>query len=519
MTQMHRSPNISFAVFLICAGAGCVDMDLQNPNVPDGARALTSENVETLIAGAYDSWLRVHRQAGAACLLSIVAGEHSTPWACCGGEYYSRIPRQPTSNNPGYPYGSRLAYAWYKSYEAIWALRAGLERIEDGVLDVGPGGNLRDRAYGKFVQGLAHGTLALLYDSAYVYDETIATDSVVLQGYRGVMGAALHYLDDAIALAESGTFTIPATWMSQEVSSEALARLAHSWKARLRANVARIPSERGAVNWDAVVADVGAGIGEDWELASQCWPHVFCEEALNLFMRPGWHMQDNWLMGMADVSGRYQAWINTPTIDKQPFIIITPDTRWPQGPDEATQLDNPGDYYVVKRPRLWSRPDRGTWRWSYYDQPKEPYHSFYVNERGNIPQITLREMRALVAEAAYYRGDLAAVASFVNETRTQHGLQATDAAGANADCVPRLPSGACGDLWEMFKWEKRLETQFAGPLRAGWYFDGRGWGDLMEGTVLQFPVPYREMEILQQAAYDYGGVGGEWGAPVGSYGY
>ena len=508
-------------LLLICA-VGCVDMDVQNPNALD-ARALTPLNVETLIAGAYDSWLGVHRHGGPACLLSTVAGEHNSPWSCCGGVYYSRIPRQPTRNIPGGSDVSYLIHPWYKSYEAIWGLHAGLGRINDGAVDFGAEGNLRARAYGKFVQGLAHGTIALLYDSGFVYDESMdpATNEIPLQGYSAVMGAALHYLDDAIALAQRGTFTIPASWMSREVSAETLAQLAHSWKARLRANVARSPSERRAVNWDAVVADIGAGIGEDWELASQCRPHVFCDEGLIWRMDPSWHMQDNWLMGMADQSGAYQAWIDTPTFDKQPFLIVTPDTRWPQGPDEATQLDNPGDYYVVNSgsSRLWSRPDRGTWRWSYYDQPKEPYHSFVVNRSGNLPQITLREMRALVAEAAYYGGDMAAVASFVNETRTLHGLQPTDAAGTNTDCLPRLPSGNCGDLWEMFKWEKRLETQFAGPLRVGWYFDGRGWGDLMEGTVLQFPVPYGEMEILVQPPYNYGGVGGEWGAPVGTYGY
>ena len=128
-------------------------------------------------------------------------------------------------------------------------------------------------------------------------------------------------------------------------------------------------------------------------------------------------------------------------------------------------------------------------------------------------------MNALVAGGYYYAGRLANVATFVNATRTLHGLNATDAAGTNTSCVPKLPDGSCGDLWEMFKWEKRLETEFAGPLRIGWYFDGRGWGDLMEGTILQFPVPYKEMQILQQPVYDYGGVGGKFGAPVGTNGY
>jgi hypothetical protein len=112
-----------------------------------------------------------------------------------------------------------------------------------------------------------------------------------------------------------------------------------------------------------------------------------------------------------------------------------------------------------------------------------------------------------------------AVADFVNATRTLHGLAATDAGGTNSNCVPKLPNGTCGSLFEMFKWEKRLETQFAGPLRIGWYFDGRGWGDLLEGTILQFPVPYREMQLLQEVPYNYGGVGGPFGAPVGTYGY
>ena len=136
-----------------------------------------------------------------------------------------------------------------------------------------------------------------------------------------------------------------------------------------------------------------------------------------------------------------------------------------------------------------------------------------------MPLIKVVEMKALVAEADFRAGALGAVATFVNQTRTLHGLNATDAAGTNTSCVPKLPNGTCGDLWEMFKWEKRLETQFAGPVRSGWWLDGRGWGDLMQGTILQFPVPYRELQLLQQTAYNFGGVGGMYGAPLGTYGY
>jgi hypothetical protein len=522
---MWRTKHVAtsgLAALLLIGMAGCVDLAVENPNDPDAARALsTPGDVESLIAGAYTRWQYSTRYNGPTMALSATSFEHTAPWGNSGMEQYARIPRVPTNNQAGASDVGNLTYAWYQSYRAIAAVRDGLKQIEDGVVDLGTEGNLRARAYGKYMQGIAHGTIALLYDSGFVYDETIDPETVGLSDYTAVMNAALGYLAEAAQLSGTGTFTIPETWMSQDVSSATLQRLARSYAARFRASVARTPAERQAVDWDTVVDDASAGVTEDWDNVGTCWPHVFCDEGISYRLFVGWQMQANWVAGMADQSGNYQAWIQTPTPDKQPFLIITPDTRWPQGADEATQLANPGEYYSTNSgsSRIWSRPDRGTWRWSYYYQTYEPFFSFAQTDAGSLPQVTVREMKALVAEAAYYDGIMGPVATFVNETRTLHGLNATDAAGLNTSCVPKLPNGTCGNLWEMFKWEKRLETQFAGPLRIGWYFDGRGWGDLMEGTILHFPVPYQDMQLLQGQPYNYGGVGGDFAAPLGTYGY
>jgi hypothetical protein len=86
--------------------------------------------------------------------------------------------------------------------------------------------------------------------------------------------------------------------------------------------------------------------------------------------------------------------------------------------------------------------------------------------------------------------------------------------------VPKLPNGNCGDLWEMLKWEKRMETAFTGIAIGNWYFDGRGWGDLYLNTPLQYPVPCQELQVLQLLPCNtYGGAGGEFSAPASSYGY
>jgi hypothetical protein len=99
-------------------------------------------------------------------------------------------------------------------------------------------------------------------------------------------------------------------------------------------------------------------------------------------------------------------------------------------------------------------------------------------------------------------------------------IAATDAAGTNTSCVPKLPNGNCGDLWEMLKWEKRMQIQMQGLFGAPWFFDSRGWGDLFKGTPLQFPAPCKEIQVLQiLPCYTFGGSGGEFAAPLSTYAY
>ncbi|UCF41145.1 MAG: hypothetical protein JSW43_02080 [Gemmatimonadota bacterium] len=528
---MHKATS-GLAALLLIGMAGCVDLDVQNPNAPDAERALaTPEDTEALIAGGYTTWANVLWYDGPTMGLSNVAFEHQAPWANQGMEFFARIPRVPHANVAGGRDVPVLTWAWEQSYAAINQVSSGLYAIDAGDVDLGTEGNLRARAFGKYVLGLAHGTVAMLYDSGFIFDETAEclTDKscgsdpadVPLQGHQAVMTAALGYFAEAATLSAGATFTIPATWMGQDVSPATLIQLAHSERARMRAGVARTPAERAAVDWDAVRTDAGLGVSADWDFVSDCV--VLCDEALYYRNYPGWHMMSMFIIGMADVTGAYQTWMAVPHLSKREFIMQTPDTRFPQGATEAAQIAAPGSMFIIAQGGsrlIGSRPDRGTWRWSYYRN--DVFTTSASNFEGADPMYTAKEMDALIAEADYRDGLYGAVETFVNSTRTLHGLNATNsgtAAGVNTSAVPRLPNNTVGDLWEMFKWEKRLETHEMGFLRIGWYFDGRGWGDLMEGSFYQIPVPFREMQLLQQQPYNFGGVGGNSAAPVGTYGY
>jgi hypothetical protein len=70
---------------------------------------------------------------------------------------------------------------------------------------------------------------------------------------------------------------------------------------------------------------------------------------------------------------------------------------------------------------------------------------------------------------------------------------------------------------EALKYEYRVETYFTGY--GQWFQAERGWGDLVELTALEFPVPYQEMQVRVRPFYNLGGAGGKSAAAKGTYGF
>lgn len=531
---MRTLRHIAVGAALLLGSTACADLEVTNPNAPDARRALsTAGDVESLISGAFNTWFTAgHSFNGPGPFLSNMAFQHNAPWANFGMEFYGRLPRNGIQNDVADSYYGNFTRVWYISYRSIAALADGMRALEDPdiVDELGQDAVTRAQAYGKFVQGLAHATIAVFYDRGFVVDETTdLTQQQEMLDYNALMAAALGKFDEAIALAESNTFTIPAGWMSVAVDSDQLARIAHSYKARFRASVARTPEERQAVDWNAVMADVDAGISEDWNMVFD-WDNGWYFSALDYSTDTGWSQLAYWMYGMADQEGDYQRWVNTPLGNKsyefpdgEPVLIVTPDTRFPQGSTVAEQRANQGTSFAINTAAeaggTWKRPDRGTWRWSWY-KTKPAGWDYWGEENWNQPGITYAEMRLLKAEAMYRGGNLAGAADLINVSRTAAGLNATDASGTNTSCVPKLPNEQCGNLLEMLKWEKRMETVWSGPALSGWYFDGRGWGDLFANSPLQFPVPCQELQVLQLLPCNtFGGPGGEFSAPVSTYAF
>jgi hypothetical protein len=406
----------------------------------------------------------------------------------------------------------------------------------------------RARSFGYFAIGMANGEGAMMYDSVAII--TPGMDPVAvppLAGYNDAMTVALQQLDSAIAIAnvamaDPGAGDIPGDWMRVPGGTTSLddyVRLLYSTKARLRAGVARNPAERAAVNWTEVVSDASKGITADWVLdlnANEGWSASWLNQ---MAVATGWSGMTPAIIGMADTTSGYADWIALDRGSRAPFLIRTPDARFPKGATRAEQtLNSPALDASLPSIYFRSRPPGD-------DSPGEPYGiSYYDHVRftsyrqgastGLWVWMSQSESDMLQAEGLIVLGRASEAVPLINRTRVANGLPpfpagATAATrapaqpgGSATSCVPRTPTGPggtleCGTLFEAMKWEKRMETQFTGY--AQWFFDSRGWNDLPVSSPLQYPVPYQEMDARYETFYN--GVVGDplWQAQGNTYGF
>jgi hypothetical protein len=406
----------------------------------------------------------------------------------------------------------------------------------------------RLRAFAWFSYATALGNGALAYDSLGVPlpGEADAFEPPLV-GADSVMRAALTALDSAQANSQgtAGTFTIPATWLAQDgaMTRADFVRLIRSYKARFRAQVARTPQERAAVNWTQVVADAQNGITTDFQIninTSGGWDYAWLAQH-HTTGEATWHQMVQLVVGMADttrVGGvpQYDTWLQIQRDVREPFLIVTSDLRFPQGTTRAAQQTNSpatamrAGQYIRNRPTGDDAANTG-WNTGFYSHNR--WRAIQLNGRssGKWTTYSKGENDMYAAEGLMRLNRTSDAIPLINASRATAGLPAIpggtgrDESIPGPSCVPRVPDPAqgyvrtkCGSPFEAMKWESRMESAYASY--GAWYFNGRGWGDLPEGTALFWPTPWQELAARSKPIYSVGGVGNYGGAAASTtYGF
>ena len=535
-------------VAVLCASllvlAGCEDfLSVDNLNDPDRDDATASpSDLEAFIAGAFypSMWEALHDDEDATAAFPLQAAEFS---ATMQGQNtllqyndHAAEPRGVHDNGVvvslgNGPQGPRDV--WATVHETNSVAHDGLAKLDEGTVITE--GNVdvtaRARAFAKLIQGWSWGYLGLIFDEAHVVDESVEIppdpNAVVglavetLAPYPEVIEAAVTALEEAIAVAQAnpGVVTYPSITESNlwfgtpdPVSNTEFIQLANTLAARFLVLAARDPAERAAVDWARVLAFTANGLTSDFEfqLSNQRQSTL-----LNHFTNePDNERNYRWdyrAIGPADQSGAYQAWIAAPLDQRDRFDIVTPDQRITGATPQSD-----GTYTVYRADDNGFVPDRGRYAYSAYQWRR---HAISVglpsdnddtgDNLGTAVLVSADENNLLRAEALARTGDAAGAAVLASISRARAGLPDATAAGAPTDgdgyCVPRLDSGACGDILAVIRYERMVELAALDMTRG--YADSRGWGILPDGTPMHYPIPGNALDQYGLPNYTYGGVG------------
>ena len=556
---MHKLSRALSGVLVAVVLAACKDpLTVANSNNPDRVRVLGSPtDLENLTYGAFRTMFQgsiggsddnIPSQA------RVMSFENSSSLANFGLSARGAIPRSFIDNARGNQVSAGNNKDFNALSKAARSAADGINRMAPvtlggGGMSLGSGKqDARLKAFAWFTLGMSLGRLALVYDSATIinpYDDL--TFIPPLSHYSAVMTAALNAMDSALtwltthgATATTGanSFPLPPTWINgNALDTTNFRRLVRSYKAQFRADVARTPAARDAVDWTAVKTDAANGITADiivTTASSPAWSYAMNQ----IYLYAQWGQASSFIIGMADTSGAYDAWLAAPNANKVSFPVVTADRRFPRGNDRATQsnLTNsplvPRDSLQYLRNRSGGDAPSDVYGQSQYDFYRfQPWYNVSRIGAGAPAMLSRNQVDMLQAEGNIRAGEWTNAMLLINRYRTRAGLPALvgitargqPVPGSANGCIPRVPKGpaftsaACGDIWEAMKWEFRMENMYVGY--AAWYFPSRGWGDLPEGTPLHWPVPWQEMDTRRQAFYNLGGVGGTDGAVgKGTYG-
>ncbi|MBS1631675.1 MAG: RagB/SusD family nutrient uptake outer membrane protein [Bacteroidetes bacterium] len=463
--------NIAILIVLIVGVlTGCKKglLDVQNQNDPDFATVLSNGNdVKTLAGGLFVSiYYGEHSYNGINMMLAVAADNASCSWGNAGMRDMSWEPRDHAwDNSPAYGNRGYTKTTFDAMYAAINTASQVMKALESGVEVEN---DAQVKAFAKFAQGVAYGNLALIFDRAFIIDETKTVEPKLESAvdYKQVATAAIGYLNDAIAFC-AASFTIPKTWLgtAADLSNNDLKALCNTMAARILAYLPRNKTELAAVNWAQVKTYADAGINSDFNVINDNYVN-FYDEAGDYLVANGWGVVDMYTVHMMDPVNQPQHWDDTPAFPYPAASVSPIDQR----------LNTDFEYIAAN----WFQVARGYYHFSSYRCAR--YDAMYVNATGPKPEVMKAENDMLRAEARAYTSDLAGAAAIINASTRKTRGNMPDVAANLTDIVDAIH-------------HERFVEMFTSGVGLQ-FFEMRSLNLLQKGTPLHMPVPAGTQETL-----------------------
>lgn len=457
--------------------------NLENPN--DAILASDPVALEATAGNILNSWyMTTHSTNGPGAAMATMADISTCSWGNFGMRDLSSEPRVAFNNTSGYTnnvsrsYFNSLYSLLTDSNTLVAAVEAGTEFDDPDMIMM----------MGKMGQALSVGYLSLVFDRVWLYDAngSIGDTEGGETDYATAMAYALEKLDEAIVLADNGSFTLPETWLPGVIaSSDKMSQILNSFGARMLVGNVRNSAQKSSIDWDKVLTYANNGITEDFDITMDdiTWYDLIPKTYL---VYPGWGRVDMRIVNLMDPS--------MPAYWSDDIVSL------PEATSADARLET--DYEYLSSNSF--RPDRGLYHYSNYRYSRL---DDYITE-WTIPvtEYSKSELDMYKAEAHLNLNQLSDAADVINAgTRTTRGQ------------LPDVSSTDATAIYDAIHYERMVEFSYTG-FGIG-FFEMRKEDLLQAGTLLHFPVPGASLDAIPEDYYTYGGTTGVAGEDYSNGGW
>ena len=474
----------------------CENLDTENPNNPPQSKVLsTGSDLEAFLAGGFLSWWKANHTERPAMALMVGGDAVSCSWGNYAMQRWGTEPRETLNNSSSESadYINVLNHPYYNNHKAQFTANAVIKAITiDGISSGSDDTDTMLLSSAYFLRGIARGYLGLVFDQAFITDET--TDLVTVADeepvdYKALIAAALTDLDKVIE--ETQSYDLSNNFFNglTDKDQDWLKALASSYAARFLAQSPRTVTENVAVNWASVKTYAANGITENFAPiadGTHWWSYQWASTATK---GGSWARVDMRIMHLMDNNQpkRY------PEDGTAPPATVSSDNRL------ATDFTKVNNSFSASRGVYFY----GTHQ---HDRSDDPTYIGVPDAQGPLPVFVVEDNQMLLAEANLRLGspDLAAAAAILNNpsnSRIARGGLPTVAVNVK-------------DIEDAIIYERFVEILNTGP--GGQFFDRRRLAlradpitldteGLQKGTPAQLPMPAKELELLGRDVYTFGG--------------
>ncbi len=500
MKTLTRTLSILLLSISVSIVSGCADLVVENKNAPDRDLAITRPaDVIGLIDGGYRRWAFMVQWR------TLIPATGQSKWGTgTVGNWWlhpgnniprtAEFPNTPTSN-----FQDVNNDLWGEFNGSIANANLALNAIANGVEIENAPTTTGYKALAQFLQALNYGALGLHFDKAFIIDETTdLTGTIEFLPYADVIAAAVAKIEAAKTTADqaiaAGSTSVPtgiiptlgaidARWTTPgaTLTWPQFKQIANSYAALFMAMSPRTVAENAAANWGQIRTYATNGVDFDFAPVSN---NDEWQSQLLRYMASDWVRVNQEVVKLMDPA-QPALW---PTDGTTPPAINTSDARF-------------GTDFVLAPTWAIFRPDRGQYKFSRVQYRRYFYHRFGITAAGAVPFLLRAQNDLILSEAITRSGGLKLDAvALINRYRVGRG---------SLPALTALDTDAAVQAALLYEWN--LEVGPTGLLSTPQYNDRR-MGRLIPGSLTMWPVPARELGVLLQPYYSFGGNAGAVGS-------